>query len=59
MINIQFATNNAAFADDKWGEVGRTLERLASGFHSGDISADKSPIFDINGNRIGLIWESE
>ena len=59
MINVQFETNNAAFEDDKWAEVGRILGYLSSDASVGGITSDKFPIFDINGNRIGLIWESE
>lgn len=53
MFTLSFRMNNAAFEDNRGGEVSRILRKLA------DDLADMGPldgygtIFDTNGNKIG------
>lgn len=48
MFKLEFDTRDEAFSDPL--EIARILERVALQVKWGDFS---SPIFDINGNRIG------
>ena len=59
MIHIEINTDNAAFADDPNVEVGRILYRLAQQFSDHIIDPDDNaePLMDINGNRVGKVWE--
>jgi len=56
-ITIEFDTENAAFEDDRFGEVSRILEfaerkTLNCLYDGGGI---RVPIKDINGNRAGIL----
>ena len=53
-INIQFRTDNAAFAESPENEAGRILEELAKMLrHDGLAPGNDIPLFDHNGNRVG------
>ena len=56
MIYIKIETGNSAFEDWKNGELARILRELA------DKAAEKeynNPIFDSNGNCVGMMQEAE
>ena len=56
MIVIKIETSNSAFEDFKHEEVARILHELA------DKAAEKeynNPIFDSNGNCVGMMQEAE
>jgi hypothetical protein len=49
-LKITMETDNAAFADDLFGEVARALKIVAGKISSGQESGS---IWDSNGNRVG------
>lgn len=49
-LNITIETDNAAFADDLFGELARALKIVAGKIQSGQ---DAGSIWDSNGNRVG------
>lgn len=58
-LEITIAMDNAAFSDDWRQEAARILEVFAQRIkqHSGygpDAPGDEHPLFDVNGNRVGL-----
>ena len=59
MITITFATDNAAFEDDREAEIARVLRVLAARFATYTPDAGNRPIYDSNGNRIGEIRDEE
>lgn len=50
MLEITFATDNAAFDDYPASEAARILREIADKLEHGRFDG---PIFDMNGNRIG------
>lgn len=57
MILIRIETANAAFAHDEAGEVARMLEAIAERMRENRTldSFDGRPLFDVNGNTVGII----
>lgn len=64
MIRIEIETENAAFeAPNKHVEVARILLALGGALHDSRIVIPIGKrlayhLLDVNGNRVGLIWES-
>lgn len=65
MISIQIKTDNAAFHEGHGPEieVGRILSKIATELSSGLLfdlprKTDAHPLFDVNGQPVGSIWES-
>ena len=56
-INIEFDTDNAAFEDDRFGEVTRILTRAKEKVTDSlnDCCGIRVPIKDTNGNRVGVL----
>ena len=63
---IEIQTNHAAFADRKSFELVRILRRLADQLDGTELSARDIPrlkrygwpLWDVNGNLVGTVWES-
>jgi len=51
-FELSFETDNAAFADDRSGEIARILRQIAANLDQG---RDQETIFDVNGNVVGKI----
>lgn len=61
-IRIEICTDNAAFGEcieDRDAEVGDILHKLAAGLRGGRYTTDPIPLYDTNGNRVGLFEEIE
>lgn len=57
MFKVEISTNNAAFGEDRFekqAELKRLLEKIIAELDLGFV--DKTPIVDINGNKVGY-WE--
>ncbi|KKN91178.1 hypothetical protein LCGC14_0220440 [marine sediment metagenome] len=54
-IKVEFDTGNAAFCDFDY-EVRRVFEQAAKKVPSMHINDTSLPLFDSNGNKIGLVW---
>ena len=56
-ITIEFDTENAAFEDDRFGEVSRILKKAEHEVMEclEDGCGIRVPIKDINGNRAGIL----
>ena len=56
-INIEFDTDNAAFEDDRFGEVTRIITRAKEKVMDclNDGCGIRVPIKDTNGNRVGVL----
>ncbi|TFH43869.1 MAG: hypothetical protein E4H01_11545 [Lysobacterales bacterium] len=53
-FTLSFTTENAAFDQLRLHEVARVLRDVADNCEARDVeSSHSSPVFDINGNRIG------
>lgn len=50
-FTLEMNVDNAAFAEDRAGEVGRCLQQVARNVARG--TAPSQAIYDSNGNRIG------
>lgn len=50
MFTLKFKTDNAAFADNPYGECATILRNIATAIERGTREA---PLFDTNGNRVG------
>ena len=57
MFTVKIRTDNAAFAEDRNGEVARILrelaDRLADQYGNGHNAADLHMLTDLNGNTVG------
>ncbi len=54
MLTLTIETDNAAFEDDKRGEIARILEKLVDDIRNGK---EPSRLVDYNGNICGkIIW---
>jgi len=57
MVKIEFATGNAAFADDEKAAIAQILRGIAARLDDGRYV---NKIYDENGNSIGTFtWERE
>lgn len=50
MFKLEFATDNAAFADDHPGEIVRILREIAD---EARRERTGGAVYDLNGNRVG------
>lgn len=56
MFTLNFATDNAAFADGREAEIARILRELADKIADGDRDDMNLSIFDANGNSVGSAY---
>ena len=60
MIKLEIRTLNAAFENDRNGELARIFREIAYKLEYGrlDLSESSVKLFDINGNVVGRIEET-